>query len=226
MTAPAAAVVFDMDGVLVDTEPISRAVIADIYRHYGHEVSAVHLDALVGVHVDEAINMLCTAYPVAVGNDVIRGEYEQNYLPRLDTCVPAAGVHELITSIRDQGLLLGLASSASRNEIESVLGATGLKPYFHAIYSGDDVVNPKPNPEIYLATVAQLNVEPAAALAIEDSPFGVTAAIAAGLFCVGIRSPRVRGLDLSQANVVVDTLVGQTVASLWAAAQPVRTPAG
>src|SRR4029079_18377657 len=84
MTPPAAAVVFDMDGVLVDTEPISRGVLAEIYQDYGHEISSGHLDAIVGVQIDEAINMLSAAHPVAVGNAVIRSEYEQIYLPRLD----------------------------------------------------------------------------------------------------------------------------------------------
>lgn len=226
MTTPAAAVVFDMDGVLVDTEPISRGVLAEIFRAYGHEVSSGHLDAIIGVQIDEAITMLSTAYPVPVGNAVVRSEYEQNYLPRLDTCAPAPGVQDLIMAIRDQGLLLGLASSASTKEIESVLNATGLRSYFDVVNSGEDVVHPKPDPEIYLATLAQLNVDPSAALAIEDSPFGVSAAVDAGMVCVGIRSSRIRGLDLSRAHVLIDSLVGETVASLWAAAQTVQAPVG
>lgn len=226
MTTPAAAVVFDMDGVLVDTEPISRGVLAEIFRAYGQEVSSRHLDAIIGVQIDEAIDMLSTAHPVAVGNAVIRSEYEQNYLPRLATCTAAPGVQDLITSTRDQGLLLGLASSASTKEVEAVLDATGLRPYFDAVNSGEDVVHPKPDPEIYLATLSQLNVDPSAALAIEDSPFGVRAAVDAGLLCVAVRSSRIRGLDLSRAHVVIDSLVGETVASLWAAAQTVHTPAG
>jgi beta-phosphoglucomutase-like phosphatase (HAD superfamily) len=116
------------------------------------------------------------------------------------------------------GVPVGLASSASRPEIELVLAATNIGAFFATIRSGDDVSRPKPHPEIYLSALADLGVEPSLALAIEDSPFGVSAAVAAGMYCVGVRTAAAPQLSLAAASVITSSLEGETVASLWRSA--------
>jgi beta-phosphoglucomutase-like phosphatase (HAD superfamily) len=216
-------VVFDMDGVLVDTEPVSRRVLADIYARFGQQVSAPLLDGIIGVHIDEAIQLLSSAYPIPLDLAQVRAEYENTYLPRLATCSLAAGVGQLLASIAEHRIPLGLASSASRAEIDTVLRANGVDGVFGAVCSGDDVANKKPHPEIYRAALARLGVGPDGAVAVEDSPYGVSAAVDAGMLCVGLRSARAPQLDLSRAHCVLDSLSGQSARSLWLAVTGART---
>jgi HAD superfamily hydrolase (TIGR01509 family) len=210
MTHPSA-IVFDMDGVLVDTEPISRGVLEDIYLGLGQRVSNDLLDAIVGVRVDDAIDMLSAAYPNSAGPDEIFSAYELAYLPRLASCKLFPGVRSLLIASKAQGIGIGLASSASRSEIDVVLTATGLGSLFDTVRSGEDVAQPKPDPEIYLAALDDLGVNPSHAIAIEDSPFGIASAVGAGMYCVAVRNANAPRLDLALVQQAVPAGCGPSL---------------
>jgi putative hydrolase of the HAD superfamily len=123
------------------------------------------------------------------------------------------GVREAVAEARRLGLRLGVASSSSRTWVTGHLKRLGLDG-FECVRCRDDVVNTKPDPELYLAVCACLDVLPGAAIALEDSANGIAAAKAAGMLCVAIPNPMTAGLDLSAADLRLDSLADVSVAEL------------
>jgi beta-phosphoglucomutase-like phosphatase (HAD superfamily) len=121
------------------------------------------------------------------------------------------------------GLKLAVASSSRHDWVDAYLSRLGLLDRFDAILCADDVTRTKPDPELYAAAVYRLGVETAAAIAIEDSPNGLRAARAAGLFCVATPNPMTALLPLDEADVVVASLSDLPLPELLARATP-RTP--
>ncbi len=214
------AIVFDLDGVVVDTESTDFAAWERSYREHGLVlprdawVSAigsdgsrfdplVHLRELVGKGFDEA------------GMQRARRAYRDALTAKL---APLPGVVSLLDQADRAGLPAAVASSSEREWVEGHLGQAGLLRRFRLLCCKEDVVRVKPDPELYRAAVAGLGVLPAEAIAIEDSPNGVAAAVAAGLFCVAVPGPMTRGLDFSAAQLEVESLASTSLEAICAAA--------
>ena len=214
------AIVFDLDGVVVDTESTDFAAWERSYREHGQVlprdawVSAIgsdgsrfdpleHLRELVGKGFDEA------------GMQRTRRAYRDALTAKL---VPLPGVVSLIDQADRAGLPAAVASSSEREWVEGHLGQAGLLRRFRLLRCKEDVARVKPDPALYRAAVAGLGVSPAEAIAIEDSPNGVAAAVAAGLFCVAVPGPMTRGLDFSAAQLEVETLAETSLDAICAAA--------
>jgi HAD superfamily hydrolase (TIGR01509 family) len=123
------------------------------------------------------------------------------------------GVRDAVAEARRLGLRLGVASSSSRTWVTGHLKRLGLDG-FECVRCRDDVVNTKPDPDLYLAVCACLDVLPGEAIALEDSANGIAAAKAAGMRCVAIPNPMTAGLDLSAADLRLDSLADVSVAEL------------
>jgi HAD superfamily hydrolase (TIGR01509 family) len=124
------------------------------------------------------------------------------------------GVAGLVDSARAHGLKVGVASSSSREWVDGHLRRLGMLDRFDCVRTRDDVKNVKPEPELYLAVIDCLGVPAADALAIEDSPNGITAAKLAGLPCVAVPNPITSGLDLSEADLQLSSLADVTLSEL------------
>ncbi len=203
------ACVFDMDGVLIDTEPVWRETEHDVFARVGVELTDAQLRETWGMRIEEVVDFRYRARPWngirprAVEREIIREMVEHVRAHG----VPMPGAVEAIHTARDAGLRVAIASSSSRELINAVVERLGIADVVDAICTADDEERGKPDPGVYLSAARALDVMPSCCVAIEDSPIGVTAAIAAGMRCIGLRSEGALAGDISHANVVIDSLL-------------------
>jgi len=183
------AVVFDMDGVLADTEPIQEEALAVFLALRGRSLSTNDYAEMIGLDYRAFWTELIRRYGLDESVEECVHGYEPILLPRLVGLPAAPGATELVRALAAASLPLAVASSSFRPVVEATLRGIGLRDAFSAIASGEDVRYGKPAPEIYLLAAERLGVEPGMCVAIEDSPSGVRAALAAGMACLGIITP-------------------------------------
>lgn len=198
------AVIFDKDGVLADSEKLKAEAwartLADLgvsdgnkwyLRNLGPTTAALAKKAVDEFRVHAVIFDVVSAW-----NDcykLLKHEVE----PILDNLQ--------VLSMLSRQYRIAIASSMDKSSIEHEIRRFGYWDYIDACVSGEDVPNNKPAPDVYLAAASALNVEPSECVAVEDTPAGVHAAKAAGMFCVGYKNP-LYDLDLSAADIAVSNL--------------------
>ena len=200
--------IFDMDGVLVDTEPICVDVTARYLSGLGVHVPKAELYSTVGIPTEVTLSRLKSKYGLSKSVDKLAGEERQvreNRFREMESVPIIAGVIELLDDLDKAGLPCAVASSSSAEMISLILSKTGLGGYFMEIVSGEDVSNGKPAPDIFLEAARRLGLEPASCVVIEDSPHGIKGAKAAGMGTVGLKNPNSGNQDLSSADLVVDS---------------------
>ncbi|MEE8442773.1 MAG: HAD family phosphatase [Dehalococcoidia bacterium] len=218
----ARAVIFDLDGVLVDSEPLSRKGLNQALTGGGASpITEEEFRRLIGTTAEETWNIIKEMRTLSHPLDYYLKLYDRVF-PRIleEELVLQPGAMRVIDEVRARGLPLGLATSSRRRNVDVKLRLVGLNGTFDVIITGDEVQRPKPAPDIYLGVAQHLNVSPGECLAIEDSPRGVAAAVAAGMNTVGVRTPATAGMDISQANVIIDSLEEFDVDVLGGAARP------
>jgi HAD superfamily hydrolase (TIGR01509 family) len=220
------ALVFDFDGLILDTEePIYRSWL-EVYAENGKELPFELWVKTVGsttkaFHPQHHLEQLL-GWPLP--RDVLdKRMARRTELILAEPLLP--GVVDLVDAATSRGLQLGVASSSERVWVNGHLDRLGLGGRFHCIRCRDDVEHAKPEPDLYLAVLDCLGVGAHEAVAIEDSPNGVTAAKRAGLFCVAVPNGITAGLDLSEADLVVGSLAEVTLDELLAkAGEPSSAP--
>lgn len=209
------AVIFDFDGLILDTEePVLQSWV-EVYEEHGEQLPFERWVEIVGSttisfhpqrHLEE---LLGHPLPQEVLDRRIgrRAEFIQakEMLP---------GVLQHIDEARALGLKLGVASSSTTEWVKGHLARLGILDRFHCVRCRDDVANVKPAPDLYLTVLECLEVTAAEAFAIEDSPNGIMAAKQAGLRCVAIPNPITAGLDLTRADIVLGSLSEVTLTQL------------
>ncbi len=204
------AVIFDMDGVLIDSEIVYIEWEKEFFRQYGIELSDEAYRKTLGhsdSDVEEALEKIWRAYGRKEDFKALReAYYDAPKFHDMDySMILNDGVRETLAYLKKMGKKLALASSSSMPEIEKVLGDCGLAEYFQAVVSGEQFDESKPNPGIYLYTAEELGILPEACMAVEDSEAGIAAAKAAGMYVAAKREERFR-VDQSQADTVIETL--------------------
>jgi beta-phosphoglucomutase len=190
IATPPDAVIFDMDGVLIDSNPFHLRIWGEFLTLHGVPFDPDKLGAQIfGQRDDYALRMF---FGAGISDEQSRRwseELEHNFRESFRAHArPLPGAAELVRECRAQDVPLAVASSAMRKNVDFVVEALRLKPFFQVIVSGDEVSHPKPDPEIYLAAAAQLGAEPSRCVAFEDSPVGIEAVVRAGMKCVAIAS--------------------------------------
>jgi len=218
MTFPKA-VVFDFDGLILDTEWPIYETVAATFAEYEVALAVEDWVEVVGV-ADDAGDWFARVCGRA-GAVIDQAEFERRYRARdrsaRDHLQPLPGVVELIDDILAAGLPLAIASSSSSEWVIRHLERVGLNDRFAAVRGFDHTGVGKPAPDVYLAACAALAVDPADALAIEDSPPGIAAAKAAGLCCVAVPNRITRHSRFDHADAVLeDGLAGMTLRRLVA----------
>ena len=201
-----AAVIFDNDGLTLDTEHTWTRAETALYARYGTEFTLDHKREMLGTSgVKSALAMERHLGQPGRGRE-LHIELRELVHSELDgTGVePMPGVRELLGALRARGVPVGLATNSGREFATRALRSAGLLDSFDAVVSAENVEYPKPAPDVYLEAAARLGADPAACVALEDSETGVAAARAAGMTVVGV--PSFPGIDLSAADVVAPSL--------------------
>jgi HAD superfamily hydrolase (TIGR01509 family) len=200
------AVIFDMDGVLIDSEPIYYKLCSDFLRKSKAAMTKEEYYSYVGKPAAEFWNEMKKKYNLKENVEELininRKSY-MNYLSSNDKEKPVEGVCEFIKELYDNNIRLALASSSSRDCIDMVLDKFKLKEYFHVIVSGDDVKEGKSTPYIFLYTAEKINVKPSECIVIEDSHNGVKSSKAAGMICLAFKNPSSGNQDVKLADLSI-----------------------
>jgi beta-phosphoglucomutase family hydrolase len=200
------AVIFDMDGVLIDSEPFHLMVNKRIFEKLGINVSEEEYQNFIGTTHEYMWSKLKEKYrlPQKVAelvNMQLSGNIE---FIKNENIGAIKGVIDLLSLIKEENIKIGIASSSPEEVIELVINKLGISDYFSAIVSGEGLKKGKPAPDIFLKTARFLDTEPSNCVVIEDSEKGVNAAKAAGMKCIGFRNQNTGGQDLSNADLIVD----------------------
>jgi len=205
------AVLFDNDGLLLDTESVWTRAEQELFKRHGREFTIDHKRSLVGSSEKLAGQKLARFLDLPGQESELMDELNVLVLSELEGGVdPMVGARELVDLLLRAGVPVGLVSNSPRRFIERSHQVAQTDMAFDAIISGHEVPEAKPAPDAYLEGCRQLGVEPGKrVIALEDSPSGVTAAVAAGLFVVGI--PSIPGIELDQADLTAPSLEDESV---------------
>jgi HAD superfamily hydrolase (TIGR01509 family) len=203
-----AAVVFDMDGVIISSEEVWDEVREGLAREVGAAWPAEAQHAMMGMNTAEWTGYMRDAVGIPWSAQEIGREVERRLTDRYRDALPLIpGAVEAVRGLAAV-LPLGLASSSTRGLIDAVLDAAGLAGCFTVTVSSEEVARGKPAPDVYLRALEELGVAPSAAAAIEDSAAGLRAAAAAGMRVVAIPNPHYPPADdaLALADIVLGTI--------------------
>jgi HAD superfamily hydrolase (TIGR01509 family) len=205
---PIQALVFDFDGLILDTEICIFQSWQEIYQEYGCHLSFEIWATIIGT-ADPLFDPL-DELERQLGRGVdrqglsLRQRQRERELILIQPVLP--GVEEYLETAKRSGLKIGLASSSSCNWVTGHLSRLGLLEYFDAIKAGDDVHRTKPDPALYRETLQALGVPAGQAIAFEDSPNGIRAAKSAGMLCVAVPNPLTRRLSVDHADLRLASL--------------------
>jgi HAD superfamily hydrolase (TIGR01509 family) len=206
------AVVFDNDGLLLDTEEAWTRAERTLFARHGGRFEAEHKRALLGTsRATAAVKLEAMLALPGRGLELVDECHELVMEEALAGVPPRQGALELLRAVRDSGKPVGLASNSSGEFVERVLAVAGLlNGHFDVIVTADDVEHPKPAPDLYLAACAALGAAPKRSAALEDSQTGVASARAAGLFTIAV--PYFPDVAIDGASLRADSLADPRVA--------------
>jgi len=210
--------VFDFDGLMVDTEAPALQSWLEIFQEYECEFPLALWSSTLGGSGTEfdPCTYLDDHNGQSVDPSALRARRKQRKLELAMVQPLLPGVLDYILSAKQLGLRLAVASSNTRQWVVGHLNRLDVIDQFDAIVTSDIVSHVKPDPEIYLAAVAQLDLQPQQAIALEDAPNGLLAARRAGLFCIAVPNPLTRDLPLDHANLRLTSLADLPLEALLA----------
>src|SRR5690554_7866810 len=200
------AVLFDMDGVIVDTEPLHRKAYFRMFEDFGIDVSESLYNSFTGQATLPICRSLCQHFELSNQAENLVATKRKHFKYLFDNDNELAlldGVHDLITDYYNNDLTLVLASSASMANINRIFERFDLNQYFKAKISGADLKASKPHPEIFIKAAALAGQPAENCMVIEDSTIGIKAAKAANIYCVGFKSPHSVNQDYTKADKVI-----------------------
>lgn len=206
MTLLPAGVVFDCDGTLVDTEPLSELAWHEVLGRRGYVPTAEDFAAVLGRHAACSLAHFGSRVPLGDPDEFrteLRAAFDRHFDAGVHVFADAVGT---IAALHEAGVPVAVASSSSRRHVLRSLAACGLADVVVTAVGADDVVDHKPHPRPYLVAAEALGVQPRSCTAVEDSQVGVASAAAAGMFTVAVRRGHVPDEDLALADRVVDEI--------------------
>jgi HAD superfamily hydrolase (TIGR01509 family) len=200
-----AAVVFDNDGLLLDTEVAWTRAETELFRRHGGEFTFEHKRELIGSSHLIAAGKLETMLGQPGNGVALMDELQELVMSEATHDVePRPGAVELVDALLEAGVPIAVASNSKREFLDLALQTAGVADRFAITVAGDEVPRPKPWPDIYVEACRLLGADPARSFGLEDSPTGATAAKAAGLTVIGV--PYLDDIELPQADVVAASL--------------------
>jgi len=201
------AAIFDMDGVIIDSEPLHYKAYHRMFDELGIKVPAELYNSLTGKSTLNLCEQLKSEFSLSQSPEelaTIKRKYYDKIFETDKTFDLISGVRELIKNYFDNGLTLVLASSATRFSIDRIFNRFELDTYFKAKISGAELPFSKPHPEIFTKAAKASGFQPNECIVIEDATNGVEAAKSAGIYCVGFDSEHSKNQDYSKADLVIN----------------------
>ena len=185
---PFAAVIFDMDGVLIDSEPLWKIAMEEVFHALGSTLKKEDFQKTVGLRIDEVVHFWNHHENWGISNE---SEIEEAIIVKMIELIsknaqPLSGVIETLNFLKNKGLKIGLATSSSSRLIKVVLAELNIARFFDFVHSAENEAYGKPHPAVYIKVAEKLNVSPTKCLVIEDSFNGVIAGLAAKMKVVCI----------------------------------------
>jgi HAD superfamily hydrolase (TIGR01509 family) len=201
------AVIFDFDGLMIESERVALRVWKEVVAALGSEMGDDVNQRLIGKEPNTGATIVRDVLELSIGVEELQKIYwKRRTVQMCQEAMPVDGLQELIHFLKGKNTRVGVASNSPSAYLERVLSAIRLRDQIDCVVGSDQVSAGKPAPDVYLATALVLGVKPGSCLALEDSPTGVTAAVQAGMICYAIPNPDLRGEDFSQAHQVFDSL--------------------
>ncbi|SDE02684.1 haloacid dehalogenase superfamily, subfamily IA, variant 3 with third motif having DD or ED [Paracoccus isoporae] len=194
------AVIWDIDGTLVDSEPLHLRALHHVCAHHGVEISDLPPDHFVGVNVQNVWRALADRFPAELAFERWLAQLNAYYSANAHDLAPIAHAVETVRQLADMGIPQGAASNSNRLIVDTNLRALRLSGILSMSVSLDDVANGKPDPEPYLRAMRLMNLAPQATMAVEDSATGAESARRAGMRVVAL------GAELPQADICIASL--------------------
>jgi beta-phosphoglucomutase len=209
------AVIFDMDGVLTDSEPLINAAAIAMFKENGFTVRPEDFIPFVGTGENRYIGGVAEKYGVSLNIPKAKKRTYEIYLELVPQKLAAfTGAVDLVLACRRAGLKIAVASSADEIKIHANLSKIGLPPEtWDAIVTGEDVERRKPEPDIFLLAASRLNLDPGLCVVVEDAPNGIQAARSAGMKCVAV-AQTFPAASLGEADAVFETMANISVGDL------------
>ena len=200
------AVIFDMDGVLVDSQPYHFKADIDTMAEYGVIKDQKFYESFAGTLTADRMRTLKEMFGLDVPVEEMTIKRENMILDIMgkEGIKPVSGIPEFLRSIKEKGLTTAVASSSDYKLINLILDRLKIAKYFDSVTSGSDVKRGKPSPDVFLLAAERIGIEPAECLVVEDSENGVKAAKAAGMKALGYINPTSGKQDLSLADFITD----------------------
>jgi HAD superfamily hydrolase (TIGR01509 family) len=215
------ALIFDFDGLILDTETPLHASWAEIYGEHGLTVSPAAWASLLGASADppEMYELLEAHLDRPVDRPFLRERRLRRELELLKHEVIMPGVSELVAAADARGLRMAVASSSERSWVENHLSRLGLRERFSAVVCAEDVERTKPDPALYIEALKRLDARAEEAIAFEDSDHGTRAASAAGIFCVAVPNGITRHAQFPSADLIANSLAENSLEAYIQAAE-------
>ena len=206
------AVVFDLDGLMFNTEDLYQHVGGEMLRRRGHKLEAALLDQMMGRPSPLALQLMIDWYKLDDTVEILQAETDEIFSELLEERLfPMPGLQELLAALEAAEMPKAIATSSRRSFTEKVLGIFDLAPRFEFLLTAEDVRQGKPDPEIYLTASRRLSVAPFEVMVLEDSQNGCRAAVAAGAFAVAVPGGLSHQHDFSGAALVAESLLDRRI---------------
>ena len=206
------AVVFDLDGLMFNTEQIYSHVLKELLRRREKEFTHDLVDQMMGRPAAAAFGVLSSYHNLDESLEELMAESDAIFLGLLDAqLAPMPGLIELLAALEQAHIPKAIATSSRRSFTQRILGKFHFEPRFEFLLTGDDVVDGKPHPEIYLKAAERLAVPPAEMLVLEDSQNGCRAAVTAGAFAVAVPGEHSRSHDFTGAAFIAEGLADRRI---------------
>lgn len=202
------AVVFDFDGLILDTESTGYRTFVELYREYGAELPLEEWIRVVGSSDNDyyPYDYLEGCIGKKLDREALEKRRRQHHLTLIEKENVMPGVRKVLEQASSLGWKIGLASSSLRKWVEGHLNRLGLRHYFQCLCTKEDVKRTKPDPALYLEAVRCLGVDPSEAVALEDSPNGALAAKRAGLKCIVVPNSVTRHFEFGEVDLRLNSL--------------------
>ncbi len=209
------AVVFDLDGLMFNTEDLYNEVGSELLRRRGKQFTAELRDQMMGRPSRVALQIMIDLHSLDATVQILQAETDEIFADILASrLAPMPGLRELLDALESVSIPKAIATSSRRAFTTRVLSVFGFEPRFDFILTSEDVTHGKPDPEIYQTAARRFGVSPTQIMVLEDSENGCRAAVAAGAITIAVPSQHSRSHDFSGVAFVADTLADKRIAHL------------